>query len=70
LISFIQKLKIDLPVIPMVYEKMDSMMVADPVIDSQQAFVDPFIPLPEREGFWERLRGTMGKRIKYDNRDL
>jgi uncharacterized SAM-binding protein YcdF (DUF218 family) len=70
LMSFIEKLKIDLPVIPMVYDKMDSLIDHDPVIDSQQAFVNPFIPLPDREGFWQRLRGTMGKRIKYDSRDL
>lgn len=70
LLSFIQKLKIDLPVIPMVYEKMDSLLVTDPVIDSMQAFVNPFVPLPERESMWKRLKGTMGKRIKYNNADI
>ena len=70
LLSFIRKLKINMPVIPMVYDKLDSMEVVNPAIDSMQAYVTPFIPLPEREGFWKRLRGTMGKRIKYDNRDI
>lgn len=70
LVSFIRKLDITMPVIPMVYERLDSMQVTDPVIDSMQAYVTPFVSLPEREGFWTRLRGTMGKRIKYDPKDI
>jgi len=70
LMSYIDKLNIDLPVLPMVYERMDSLLINDPVIDPKDAFVTPFVALPDREGFWKRLRGTMGKRIKYDAGDI
>jgi uncharacterized SAM-binding protein YcdF (DUF218 family) len=70
LLSYIKKLKISMPVIPMVYERMDSLKYDEPVIDTMQAYVTPFTSITEREGFWKRLRGTMGKRIKYDRSDI
>lgn len=70
LISFINKLKINIPVLPMVYDRIDSLNVGNPDIDSMQAYVTPFIALPERESLWKRLQGTMGKRIKYDLKDI
>ena len=30
-----------------------------------QAHVDNFVSLYDREGFWTRFRGTMGKHIDY-----
>ncbi len=35
----------------------------DPIIDIRSAYVDNFIPLPDRESFWQRIRGTMGTRL-------
>ncbi|RYY22926.1 MAG: YdcF family protein, partial [Chitinophagaceae bacterium] len=35
----------------------------DPEIDYQKALVSDFKSIKERENFWTRLRGTMGKRI-------
>jgi hypothetical protein len=40
--------------------------MTDPEIPYQQAFNPQFVPLKEREGFWKRLMGTMGKNIDYN----
>jgi uncharacterized SAM-binding protein YcdF (DUF218 family) len=60
-----KKVNKDVGVIPIVY---DSLQIAepewaDPAINQQQAFVHNFVSLPEREGFWKRLKGTWGKEI-------
>jgi uncharacterized SAM-binding protein YcdF (DUF218 family) len=48
--------------IPIVYDTLQVMesMMTDPEIDYQKAFVESFTPLPEREGFFERFKGTRG----------
>lgn len=58
-------LKNDVALIPFVYDTLSSIKpgMINPLIDYQQAFVKDFIPLPERENFFERLRGTSGKDI-------
>ena len=55
----------DVAMIPFVYDTLRAMQprMTDPAIDYQQAFVKDFIPLPERENFFERLRGTSGQDI-------
>ncbi|HTE31933.1 MAG TPA: hypothetical protein VK666_16240, partial [Chryseolinea sp.] len=35
-----------------------------PAINYTSAFVPGFVSISEREGFWERFRGTMGRRVK------
>lgn len=40
--------------------------LSEPTVDYEKAFVEQFVPLNEREGFWERLRGTRGKKIDYE----
>jgi uncharacterized SAM-binding protein YcdF (DUF218 family) len=37
--------------------------MTDPKIAFENAFVPDFKPLKERENFWQRFRGTMGKRL-------
>lgn len=51
--------------IPMVIDtlKMLEPQMKDPVIDPTSASVNTFVPLPKREGFWKRFRGTMGKNV-------
>lgn len=70
LISFINKLNIKVVPLPAVFDKFEDLDVFDPKIDSMQAYVTPFVALPERESFWKSLRGTMGKSIKYDYKDI
>ena len=52
----------DVGIIPFVADTMLLMQpdMIDPKIDFKQAFVKDFTPLPERENFWERYRGTRG----------
>jgi uncharacterized SAM-binding protein YcdF (DUF218 family) len=52
----------DVGLIPMVIDSLKAMVpkMTDPVIDYQQAFMKNFVPLTERESFWERFKGTRG----------
>ncbi len=49
--------------IPIVFDSLDISERELPLIDSRTAFVDNFISIKERQGFWERWRGTRGKRV-------
>jgi hypothetical protein len=46
----------------MIYDTVAALnqTIGEPVIDYQKAYVDSFVPLPERKGFWGRLNGTIG----------
>jgi len=37
--------------------------MTDPVINAEPAYRKDFVSLKKREGFWKRLRGTLGKNI-------
>jgi uncharacterized SAM-binding protein YcdF (DUF218 family) len=52
----------DVRFIPAVIDTVNKMEMdqVDPVIDYQQTRVQDFIPLPQRENFWKRLKGTAG----------
>jgi uncharacterized SAM-binding protein YcdF (DUF218 family) len=54
--------------LPIQFEKIDARNKILPKINPATARVNPFIALTEREGFWERFRGTMGKRVKEEAR--
>jgi len=61
--SFVRKkLSQDVGLIPFVTDTLKKIepFMTDPFIDAQQAFNKDFIPLARREGFWKRLRGTLG----------
>jgi uncharacterized SAM-binding protein YcdF (DUF218 family) len=51
--------------IPMVVDTIREMEpnMIDPKIDDQQAFEKNFIPLTQRQGFWKRLKGTLGRNL-------
>ena len=52
----------DVGLIPMIFDTVQVLdnAIPDPVIDYNKAYVDSFVPLPERKGFWGRLQGTIG----------
>jgi uncharacterized SAM-binding protein YcdF (DUF218 family) len=54
--------------LPIQFEKIDARNKMLPRIDPASARVSPFVALPDREGFWERFQGTMGKRVKSEAR--
>ena len=61
------RIKVDgeIDLIPIVFDtllKLQPSMI-NPVIDYKKAFNKNFIPLTERESFWKRFRGTMGKNV-------
>ncbi len=69
LLSYLRKLKrkigADIKCLPMQEDIVVTMNHNTPAIDSMQAHVNDFHSIYERQSFWQRLRGTMGKNIKY-----
>ena len=62
--SFVEKYTPGVKVIPVVFDRLDLDGKSLPSIDFSTAFVPNFESITEREGFWERFQGTMGKRVK------
>ncbi len=61
---FIRKKHLKLDYLPVVVGTMENMSDPAPAIDPSPAYVSEFTSIKERQGFFERLRGTMGKNIK------
>ncbi|MEO6230632.1 MAG: YdcF family protein [Ferruginibacter sp.] len=61
-----KKVSPDVAMLPMVTDTMNMLepTMIDPVIDSKKAFNKDFISIKKREGFFKRLRGTMGRNIE------
>lgn len=64
--SFSKRHTPSVKMIPMVFDTLVAISKNDPVIDSKKAFVPNFISITQRESFWERLKGTQGKKIKFE----
>ena len=62
--SFIRKHTPGVDVIPIIYDKIDFKGQELPKIDTTSSYRRDFVSIKEREGFVERFRKTMGKRIK------
>lgn len=62
--SFIRKYCPGVESIPIVFGKLDIDNKSLPVIDTTSFHVEQFVSITEREGFWQRFKGTMGKRVK------
>jgi uncharacterized SAM-binding protein YcdF (DUF218 family) len=52
--------------IPIVFPLLDIDDRSLPKIDTTAAFNENFVSITERESFWQRFRGTMGKRVRDD----
>jgi vancomycin permeability regulator SanA len=66
LISFVKSKKLDVTHVPANFDTIKTHYSDIRVhIDPSWAKADSFVSLPERESFWKRLRGTMGKNLKY-----
>jgi vancomycin permeability regulator SanA len=64
--NFINKeMKVNITLIPIVYDTLKALnsKMYDPVIDYKKAFVENFVSITDRETFWKRLKGTIGKNI-------
>ena len=56
-------------VIPIVFDKLSVSSYTLPAINDNPAFDSSFVALPDRQSFWERFQGTMGKRVKEEVKD-
>jgi uncharacterized SAM-binding protein YcdF (DUF218 family) len=63
-----EKVSSEIRLIPFVVDTLKAIQpqMQDPVIDYEKAFNKDFKSITKREGFWKRLRGTMGKNIDKD----
>lgn len=64
LIPFANQEQFGITYLPIDFSTLTTIEKIDPSIDEKRAFVDSFRSLPERQGFWERLRGTFGQQIQ------
>lgn len=65
--SFIRKrFATEIVILPFVQEKLKDLNHLNPEIDPRSAYVDAFVPITERQGFWKRLRGTLGKHLEWE----
>jgi len=62
--SFSKKYCPGLKAIPVVFDRLQIDDTPMPVIDTTKAYRPDFVSIVERESFWQRLRGTMGRRVK------
>lgn len=55
----------EIGIIPFVVDTLSALhsKMIDPVIDFQKALVTGFVALPDRQSWWERLRGTRGLHV-------
>lgn len=66
--SFVGKYTPGVKQIPIVFDRLDLEGKTLPPIDYTSAFKPGFVSITEREGFWQRFRGTMGNRVKEEIR--
>jgi vancomycin permeability regulator SanA len=62
-----KKVSRNVDIIPFVTDTLKAMLpiMTDPVIDYDQAYMNGFVSLPERESFFKRLKGTRGLNIDH-----
>lgn len=61
-----RKLGADIDMVPVVWDtRKGNLGLSTPTIDPTSARVDPFISILDRESFWKRLGGTMGKQVDW-----
>ncbi len=62
--SFIRKFCPGMKSVPIVFDSMSMDDKQLPVVDTSSAYVPSFVSIKDRESFWERMRGTLGKKVK------
>lgn len=54
--------------VPVVFGMLDIENKKLPVIDTTSLYIQNFEPITKRESFWQRFRGTMGKRVREEKK--
>ena len=69
--SFAKRKKLDVAYVPVIFDTIHAYYNDVNIsIDPTWAEVENFVSLPERESFWKRFAGTMGKNLKYNPEDI
>src|SRR5690606_6161376 len=63
---FAKKMDMKIDFLPIAFGILEGVEQIDPVIDPSLAYVEDFVPLTEKVGFFKRLKGTLGGNIDYD----
>lgn len=61
-----RRMNVEIDFIPFSFEILDTIKILNIEINVEEAFIDNFVSLEERESFFQRLRGTFGKNINFD----
>jgi len=59
-----KRMKVNIDFVPFSIEILDTMKIIEHNITDEKAYVENFISIEERENFFQRLRGTLGKNVK------
>lgn len=62
--GFMKKYCPEVESVPIVFGKLNIESKRLPYINADSAFVQNFVPITARESFWQRFRGTRGKRVE------
>lgn len=69
--SFAKQKKLDLTYVPIIFDTLNAYYPeTNATIDPTWAEVENFVALPEREGFWKRFAGTLGKNLKFTSTEI
>ncbi len=60
---YAKKMDMEIDFLPIAFGVLKEVEQLDPVIDPSFAYVEDFVPLPEKIGFFKRLKGTLGRNI-------
>jgi uncharacterized SAM-binding protein YcdF (DUF218 family) len=64
--SFIRRFCPGMKSVPIIFDTMDIDEKQLPAVDPSSAYVPTFVSITKRESFWERMRGTLGKKVKQE----
>jgi uncharacterized SAM-binding protein YcdF (DUF218 family) len=67
--SFIRRFCPGMKSVPIIFDTMNIDEKQLPAIDPSSAYVPTFVSITKRESFWERMRGTLGKKVKKEAKE-
>ncbi|MDX2360583.1 MAG: YdcF family protein [Crocinitomicaceae bacterium] len=68
--GMIKKLGLPIDLLPVLFDTIQTMDRTEPIITPEITIEDPFISIKDRESFFTRFKGTMGKQIMWYEEDL
>lgn len=60
-----KRMKVNIDFIPFSMEMMDTLQIKELAINAENAFVKNFVSIEDRENFFQRLKGTIGRNIDF-----